>query len=179
MILVLVLVLIIVIGVVLFFVLRPKDTPAPAPSPRPKGTIKMDPTIDDPGLAIKALDALPPIDPRAQTAMVKYVPIPPGAPPKPPAPALKGVTFWSGYHYTNTKKFLQPGKYRWIKDVGFPNDALRSIQVPSGCRLILYQHINMNEAPEDRNGWIQYIDQGKDIPALQDPGTSSFEIICS
>jgi hypothetical protein len=60
-------------------------------------------------------------------------------PPPPPPPVIQNVTFYQHYDYGGTSSSLGVGRYD-INAMGLPNDAISSVKVPAGMRVILYEH---------------------------------------
>ena len=56
----------------------------------------------------------------------------------PPPPTT--VAFYSDCDFKGQSKAFGKGRYRWIVDAGFPNDALSSFIMPPNSSLTLYEH---------------------------------------
>lgn len=82
---------------------------------------------------------------------------------------IKQVTLWTGQDYTGDFQALQPGSYN-LGQLAIGNDTLRSISVPAGWRVTLYQHINFG-------GWAKTYDESvPSLPAPYDRNTSSVRV---
>lgn len=56
-----------------------------------------------------------------------------------PMPPLTGVTVYVNANYTGDKSTLIPGQYNMLQ-MGVPNDSIKSVWVPAGFKVKLYQH---------------------------------------
>src|SRR5215210_4540174 len=54
----------------------------------------------------------------------------------------KQVTLYGDCGYGGWAKSFSAGDYKWVGDVGVPNDSVSSVKVPSGCTLTLFGDIN-------------------------------------
>lgn len=52
------------------------------------------------------------------------------------------ATLYVDCNYSGLAVTINPGDYSWIVSLGFPNDALSSLTIPSGYQIILYQDAN-------------------------------------
>jgi hypothetical protein len=52
------------------------------------------------------------------------------------------VTLYVDCNYSGQVKALAPGAYRWLPDVGFPNDALSAVRVPPGRTITIFEDSN-------------------------------------
>jgi hypothetical protein len=52
------------------------------------------------------------------------------------------VTLYVDCNYSGQAKALAPGAYRWLPDVGFPNDALSAVRVPLGRTITIFENSN-------------------------------------
>jgi hypothetical protein len=57
-----------------------------------------------------------------------------------------GATIYKDGNYSGTSRVLMPGKYSSLSSMGFDNDAISSVKVPSGWRVTLYQDENFGGA---------------------------------
>ena len=65
------------------------------------------------------------------------------------------ATFYTDVNYTGTAVSLPIGDYPWIPNNGIPNDAVSSVKVPFGLKVVLYADgIGSNSLILTSNNWI-------------------------
>jgi hypothetical protein len=60
----------------------------------------------------------------------------------PPPGIVEMVTIYTDTYYGGQSATLLPGNYATMSEAGFPNNALSSLQLPTGYRVILYENEN-------------------------------------
>jgi hypothetical protein len=70
--------------------------------------------------------------------------------------ALKagGVLFYEHEKYGGKVWVVPPGSYRWVEDVGIPNDTITSIKVPKGYKCKIFEHADFNGMAREITGSI-------------------------
>jgi hypothetical protein len=76
----------------------------------------------------------------------------------PPQPSNETVVIYADGNYKGQAATLLPGTYSTMADAGFPDDALSSLMVPAGFRVVLYEYANFKgksyTVTESKSGFI-------------------------
>ena len=64
------------------------------------------------------------------------------------------VLFYEHEKYGGKVWVVPPGSYRWVEDVGIPNDSITSIKVPKGYKCKIFEHADFNGLAREITGSI-------------------------